>query len=139
MLFSQDRNQLRQMYVDAWRKTQQREPVSAVEDQIASVIAMHPEYHRELESGNLETDYRPEDGKSNPFLHMGLHLAIREQIATNRPAGIQKVYQTLVARVGDEHDAQHQMIEVLAETLWDAQSSNQPPDELGYLEKLRSL
>jgi hypothetical protein len=139
MLFSQDRNQLRQMYVDAWKKTQNKEPVTALEDQIASVIAIHPEYHEELDTEDLKTDYRPEDGKTNPFLHMGLHLAIREQIATNRPAGIQQTYAGLLARVGDEHDAQHRMIDVLAETLWEAQSKNQPPDEFAYLEKLRKL
>jgi hypothetical protein len=31
------------------------------------------------------------------------------------------------------------MIDCLAETLWDAQSNNQEPDEVAYLERLRKL
>jgi len=70
---------------------------------------------------------------------MGLHLGIREQVATNRPAGIQSVYSALTTRCGDAHDAEHQMIDCLAETLWEAQSQNTAPDEQKYLERLHRL
>lgn len=139
MLFSQDRSTLRQMYFDAWRKSRNGEPLTPLEDQIASVIAMHPEYHAAMEGDTEDRDFRPEDGKTNPFLHMGLHLAIREQIGTDRPAGIRAAYDALCTKLGDPHDAQHRMLDVLAETLWDAQRNNQPPDEARYLERLRRL
>ena len=86
----QGRSTLRRMYVEAWRKHRASLPVEMVEDQIIRVVALHPEYAQLLESGPaaLERDYTPEDGQTNPFLHMGLHLAIREQVATDRPAGI---------------------------------------------------
>ena len=87
----------------------------------------------------LDRDYRPEDGQSNPFLHMGLHLGIREQVSTNRPTGIAAVYKAAAARTGDIHAAEHEMIECLAETLWEAQNANRPPDEAAYLERLRRL
>ena len=87
----------------------------------------------------LERDYTPAQGKTNPFLHMVLHLAIREQVATDRPAGIAAIHHALAARAGDRHQAEHEMIECLAETLWEAQSANQPPDERGYLDRLRRL
>jgi hypothetical protein len=69
---------------------------------------------------------------------MGLHLAIREQVATNRPAGITEVHQRLAARLG-AHEAEHAMLEPLAETLWEAQRQGSMPDEQAYLERLRKL
>ncbi len=87
----------------------------------------------------LETDYLPEGGQANPYLHMGLHLGLREQLSTDRPAGIRDLYRRILARVGDAHAAEHRMIECLAETLWEAQAGHAPPDEARYLERLRQL
>ena len=137
MIFSQDRDSLRKMYVDAWDKQMAGQPMSALESQIATVVGEHPEYHAALAAENLEEDYLPEGGRTNPFLHMGLHLAIREQVATNRPAGIRDVHVGLCNRHGDAHAAEHIMIDALAETLWEAQG--QQPDEGRYIERLRSL
>lgn len=139
MIFGNDRNELRQMYADAWQKHCDGTPVSPLEAQIADVIQIHPEYHAAISGDALDKDYTVEGGQSNPFLHMGLHLGIREQIATNRPAGIKAVFETLAACSGDAHEAEHQMIECLAETLWEAQSQNTAPDEQKYLERLRRL
>ena len=139
MIFGQDRDELRKMYTTAWKKRCDDLPMSPLETQIADVIAMHPEYQDEIGRGEVDGDYTPEGGRANPFLHMGLHLGIREQVSTNRPAGIAAVYNTVAARAGDVHAAEHQMIECLAETLWEAQSANRPPDEQKYLERLRRL
>ena len=135
----QGRSSLRRMYVEAWRKHQHGLPVEPVEDQIVRVIEWHPEYAGVLEAGDdvLEQDYTPESGRTNPFLHMGLHLAIREQVATDRPRGIVEVHRTLVQRLGDAHAAEHAMIECLGEALWQAQRSGRAPDEAAYLEALR--
>jgi hypothetical protein len=81
----------------------------------------------------------PEGGKTNPFLHMGLHLALREQLATNRPAGIADVFDQLQARSGDRHAAEHQALDCLAEALWTAQNNNTAPDEQDYLDSLKRL
>ena len=139
MIFGQNRGELRGMYVDAWKKRCDNLPLSPLEAQIADVIEMHPEYHAEVTQGNLDRDYTPDGGRTNPFLHMGLHLGIREQASTDRPAGIAAVYRSIVARRGDTHAAEHEMIECLAEALWEAQSSNRPPDERKYLERLKQL
>jgi len=138
MIFGQDRGELRKMYADAWQKHIAKQPMSALETQIAAVVAEHPEYHAAV-SDNLDTDYSVENGETNPYLHMGLHLGIREQIATNRPAGIRTVFEQLAAKSGDAHAAEHRMIDCLAEALWEAQQSQRPPDEQRYLECLRLL
>jgi hypothetical protein len=137
----QNREQLRRIYREAWRKYRARAPLEPLEAQIAAVIAEHPEYVPLLESGPkaLTVDYTPEDGRANPFLHMGLHLAIREQVATDRPSGIAQIHGALTRRLGDSHAAEHAMLEPLAEALWEAQRSGAAPDEQRYLERLRAL
>jgi hypothetical protein len=137
----QSREQMRRMYLDAWRKFSAHEPLEPLEAQLAAVIAEHPEYIAWLESGEdtLRAEFTPAGGQENPFLHMGLHLAIREQVATNRPAGISDIHQKLSKRLGNAHAAEHAMLEPLAETLWDAQRQGRMPDEQAYLERLKKL
>ena len=127
------------MYKDAWVKAQQDAPLTPLEAQIVAVIELHPEYHDEIENADLAQEYTPESGRSNPYLHMGLHLRIREQVATNRPGGIRHIFDVLAGQLGEPHDAEHRMIDCLAETLWEAQSKNAAPDENSYLQRLNRL
>jgi len=138
---NQSRDELRRVYIEAWRKRRAGLPTEPLEAQIADVIALHPEYHAALEgdAAALERDYTPESGQSNPFLHMGLHLAVRDQIATDRPTGIRKAFQTVAAHLGSEHEAEHRIIECLAEAMWEAQRSGRPPDETAYLQRVLRL
>jgi Domain of unknown function (DUF1841) len=135
---TQSRAELRQMYVDAWRKRRENLPVEPVEAQIADVIDEHPEYQAALEQGEqtLDKDFLPEAGATNPFLHMGLHLAVREQLATDRPAGIRAAFSSLAARQASVHAAEHIVIEYLAEALWNAQKTGTAPDERAYLARI---
>ncbi len=137
----QNREQMRRMYLEAWRKFSARLPLEPLEGQLAAVIAEHPEYVEWLESGDkaVSAEFTPESGRENPFLHMGLHLAIREQVATDRPPGIAGIHRELSARLGDAHAAEHAMLEPLAETLWEAQRLGRMPDERAYLERLKRL
>lgn len=134
------RDQLREMYRAAWRKFKKEQPLSALEKQLVAVISEHPEYHVIVESAAADlANYSPRGGQLNPWLHMGLHLAIREQVATNRPYGITELHAKLAARAGDAHEAEHRMLEVLAEALWEAQRAGKSPDENAYLERLKTL
>jgi hypothetical protein len=137
----QDRAGLRRLYLEAWRKAREGRPLEPLENQIVGVIELHPEYQPLLvdHSATLDRDFTPEQGQSNPFLHMGLHLAIREQLATDRPAGIRAVYQRLAGRIDDRHELEHRMMDRLAEALWHAQRSGMPPDESAYLRSLRKI
>lgn len=135
-----DRQQLRQYYFDIWQKHLNREVLQPLEVLIAQVLAKHPEYHQYLnDPDSLNKDFTPEMGESNPFLHMGLHLALEEQIQTNRPEGIIGIYQRLLKKYQDIHQAEHAMIECLAEAIWVAQRNHSAPDEAAYLECLKKL
>lgn len=140
-MLSSDRHTLRQFYQQTWLKAQQNQPLNALETQIAHVIQEHPEYQAWLTQAYMDQDFSPELGQTNPFLHLGLHLGLREQVATDRPAGIRALYQQLLVHYA-AHDLEHQMMECLAESLWQAQRDQQAPNEAAYLaclEQLRKL
>jgi hypothetical protein len=140
MIFGSDRNRLRQYYLDAWQKRRTGEALEPLEALIAAVVEQHPEYHALLESAHgLERDYTPEMGQTNPFLHMGMHISLAEQIGSDRPAGIRAVHRRLSASCGSPHEAEHRMMDCLGLVLWEAQRQNQPPDEQTYLECLKKL
>lgn len=131
----------RRMFFEVWRKQQAGEPLSALEIIVAEVIRMHPEYHHLLADDPekaLDRDWLPEGGETNPFLHMGLHIAIREQLSIDRPPGVKAAYQALLTRTRDPHAAEHLMLECLAETLWRGQRDGRLPDEAAYLACLKS-
>jgi hypothetical protein len=135
----QSRDEVRQVYLTVWRKLQRRELLEPMEALIAAVIEIHPEYHALLEDSETvaQAEFTPEQGQTNPFLHMGMHIALREQAQSNRPAGIQPLYQKLVAR--GQHDAEHAMMDCLGQVLWRAQRDGTEPDQNSYLECLRKL
>ena len=136
----QDRASLRRMYVDAWRKHREHRVLEPLETLIVEVVGEHHEYHALLDDVSaLTRDWTPEQSATNPFLHMSLHLAIREQVATDRPPGIAAIHATLARAAGDSHEAEHLMIECLGAALWEAQRSGQPPDEAAYVEAVRAL
>lgn len=141
MIFNQSRKQSRDRFVSSWNKHLTGQPLDPLEKQIVDVIVEHPEYHSILVSDEeqLERDYTGDDGQSNPFLHMGMHLALREQVGTNRPNGIAMITRALLLKYQDGHTVEHMMIECLSEMLWNAQSNQVEPDEQAYLEKLKHL
>jgi hypothetical protein len=134
-MYSSNRDDTRQAFFDTWKKMQAGEPMTGLETIIAEVIRLHPEYHRLLEDGgrSLDKDWLPEGGEANPFLHMGMHIAIREQLSIDRPTGIKAAYQTLLAKTHDVMAAEHLMLDCLGEALWRAQRENRLPDEQAYL------
>jgi hypothetical protein len=134
MFDSYSRDQLRQTYSDAWRKFRAGVPLAPLEAMIADVIGLHPEYQPMLRDAEASLAFAPDaESGENPFLHLGLHLAVREQIAVDRPPGVRDLLERLQARFGNRHDAEHILMEALAEALWEAQRSGRPPDVARYL------
>ncbi len=139
MFDTQSRDELRKTYAEAWRKYSAGSPLTPLEALIADVVGLHPEYQPVVHDADTALAFAPSaESGENPFLHMGLHLAIREQIAIDRPPGVRDLHQRLQARHGDPHGAEHTLMDALAETLWDAQRSGRPPDEARYLDLARN-
>lgn len=137
-MFNPSREQARQFFFETWRKYRQREMLSAMEDLALDVILLHPEYHRMLDDAERyqDKDYLPEVGDTNPFLHMGMHIAIKEQLSIDQPVGIRPRFERLLKQTGDEHAATHQVMECLAEMIWQAQRTQSALDAKVYFECL---
>ena len=137
----QNREQLRQMYLDAWRKYTARQPLSRWKPNLPPSSPSTPNTSpcSNPAPRRSTADYTPEGGRENPFLHMGLHLAIREQVATDRPPGIAQIHQSLSSASATPTPPSTPCWSCLAETLWESQRSGSAPDEQRYLERLRAL
>jgi hypothetical protein len=136
----QSRDEVRRVYLDVWQKMTSASILEPMEALIAEVIELHPEYHALLDDQEnaKQAEFTPESGQSNPFLHMGMHIALREQVATDRPPGVKTLHQQLCSSKG-QHDAEHAMMECLGQVLWQAQRDNAMPDDQTYLDCLKKL
>ena len=139
-MFGQDRTELRQMFFTSWKKHQNKQLMEPLEAVVAKIIELHPEYHTLLEdeTRQVDKDYTPEMGQTNPFLHMAMHISIQEQLSTKRPTGIEQLYQSILNKNKDPHETEHLMMECLGKMLWEAQSQNRAPDENDYLSCLKN-
>jgi hypothetical protein len=137
---SYTRDELRRTYSEAWSKQLAGAPLTPLEAMIADVVGVHPEYHPVIQDSAKALAYAPDAAHAteNPFLHMGLHMAVREQISIDRPPGVRELHGRLQAHYGDLHAAEHVLMEALAETLWEAQRAGRPPDEGHYLALARA-
>ncbi len=138
-MFQPSQHDVRRFFCETRRKQRGALPLSPMEALAADWISQHPEHHEELD--DLETAlaavYEIEGGRSNPFLHLSMHLSITEQIAIDQPTGIKQAFGLLAAKVGSLHEAQHQVMECLGEMIWTSQRSGRPPDGERYLECVR--
>lgn len=138
-MFAPSQNDVRRFFCETQRKRLAGAPLTPMEIIAADWIAEHPEYHAELDDleAALATVYDVESGRTNPFLHLSMHLTITEQVAIDQPTGIKQAYGLLAARRGSAHEAQHEMMECLGEMIWASQKSGLPPDGERYLECVR--
>lgn len=137
MLFNPSRDEARRFFIQTWQKHQQDQPLADLEAVLVDVLIAHPEYHQFLSNDYLDHDWPPEHGDTNPFLHLSLHLALAEQLSIDQPAGVRALYQQLHAKAGDPHRALHDMLDCLAEMIWQAQRNQTQPDPAVYLDGIR--
>jgi hypothetical protein len=137
-MFTPSRDQVRRFLADAWRKRRDGLPATPLEIMAADIAELHPEYHELLGEADeaLSREWTPEQGETNPFLHLSLHLAIEEQLSIDQPPGIRDIFGQLQARHGDRHAALHVILDCLGETVWRANQDKAPPDGNAYLDCL---
>ena len=134
-MFDPSREQVREMFFGTWRKYRAGEPLAGIESLALDIVLHHPEYHELL---SAPARYRDKDytDESNPFLHMSLHVALEEQLSIDQPPGIARLFNQLLLAKQERHEALHEAIECLAETVWRAQRDGVPLDGRAYLECL---
>jgi hypothetical protein len=138
-MFAPSQQDVRAFFCNAQRKLREHEPLTPLEALAADWIAEHPEYAADLadvEAAQAAV-YPVEDGRTNPFLHLSMHLSISEQVSIDQPRGIKQAFELLKARRGSAHAAQHEVMECLGEMLWESQRSGRPPDGERYIDCVR--
>ena len=138
-MFAPSQNDVRRFFCDAFAKRRDGRPMTAMEVLAADWIAQHPEYDADLSDVDaaLAAVFDVEAGRTNPFLHLSMHLSISEQVAIDQPRGIKQAYELLAARLGSAHEAQHEVMECLGEMMWTSQRSGLPPDGQKYIDCVR--
>jgi hypothetical protein len=137
-MFNPTRDQSRQFLFDLWDKHLAHAPLTPLESIAVSIVIEHPEYHAVLGDRDryLDRDWQPEGGETNPFLHLMMHLAIEEQVSIDQPPGIRAAIEALAQRHGSMHDARHDVMDCLAEMIWQAQRNGSAFDNASYLDCL---
>ncbi len=138
-MFQPSQHDVRRFFCDAWRRHRAGEPLTPMDTLAAQWVAEHPEYHDELADveAAVARNYAVEDGRTNPFLHLAMHLSISEQCSIDQPTGIRQAVELLAARRNSLHDAHHEVMECLGQMIWESQRSGRPPDGLAYLDAVR--
>jgi hypothetical protein len=135
-MFNPSQEDVRRFFCGVHAKSRTAQPMDALETLAGQWLAEHPEYDADLadEQAALAAKYDGADGRTNPFLHLAMHLSISEQCSIDQPRGIRQAVELLAARRNSLHEAHHEAMECLGQMLWESQRSGRPPDGAGYVE-----
>ena len=138
-MFQPSQHDVRRFFCDTWRKQREGLPLTPMEAMAADWITEHPEYHADLADAEaaVAASYAVEAGRTNPFLHLSMHLSITEQCGIDQPTGIRQAVSLLAARRNALHAAHHEVMECLGEMIWASQRSGLPPDGHAYIDAVR--
>ena len=136
-MFTSDSSKQRQYLKQAWEKYTSQEQLEPLELQLSKIVEQHPEYQNLIK--NLDSEYFPEQGNTNPFLHINLHLTLQDQITMDQPKGIKEIHSQLLLKIKDAHEVEHMMMEHIAEMIFNAQKNNAAFDLDGYIQALKQL
>jgi hypothetical protein len=138
-MFAPSQEQVRRFFCEAWAKHLAGQPLTPLEAQAADWVSQHPEYHEDLADVDaaIAAVYTVEAGRTNPFLHLSMHLSITEQVSIDQPRGVKAALDGLAQRLGSLHEAHHVAMDALGEMVWEAQRSGKPFDGEAYIDRIR--
>jgi hypothetical protein len=134
-MFNPSQSDVRRFFCGVHAKSRNHEPMDALETLAGQWLEEHPEYQPELADAEAAVAkvFDGDGGKTNPFLHLSMHLSISEQCSIDQPRGIRQAVELLAARRGSLHDAHHEAMECLGQMLWESQRSGRQPDGNAYI------
>ena len=141
-MYDVNTHDVRRYFGHVWQNRLNPLQLDALQQKALLIIEAHPEYQIYLEQVEeyLDKNWTPEQGETNPFLHLSLHLSIQEQVGIDQPFGIRAIHQKLIGMHNDNWvKAEDEMMEALVETIWQAQRHNQGLDVNAYMTRLRKL
>jgi hypothetical protein len=138
-MFTPSQQDVRRFFCGVWHKLKTSAPLTELEAQAALWVEQHPEYDADLqdEEAAVTLEYTVEEGRTNPFLHLSMHLSLTEQVSIDQPKGIKQAFDRLSTKLGSMHEGHHQMMECLGDMIWTSQRSGLPPDGHAYLDCIK--
>ncbi len=135
-MFTPSQSDVRKFFCAVHAKTLAGAPLDAMETLVSQWIQEHPEYHLDLSDAEAAVArmYEVEDGKTNPFLHLSMHLTISEQCSIDQPRGIRQAVELLAAKRDSLHKAHHETMDCLGQMVWESQRAGRPPDGAAYID-----
>ena len=141
-MYDVNTHDVRRYFGHVWKNRLNPLQLDALQQKALRIIEAHPEYQTYLEhiEDYLDKNWTPEQGETNPFLNLSLHLSIQEQVGIDQPFGIRSIHQKLIGMHNDNWvKAEDEMMDALVETIWQAQRHNQGLDVNAYMTRLRKL
>jgi hypothetical protein len=138
-MFEPSQADVRRFFCSVYAKWRDGQPMDALETLASQWVAEHPEYHADFSDVDaaLERMYEVKDGKTNPFLHLSMHLSVSEQCSIDQPRGIRQAVELLTAKRDSLHDAHHETMDALGQMIWESQRSGRPPDGQAYIDAVQ--
>ena len=138
-MFEPSQADVRRFFCSVYAKWRDGVPMDALETLASQWVAEHPEYHADFSDVDaaLERMYEVKDGKTNPFLHLSMHLSVSEQCSIDQPRGIRQAVELLTAKRDSLHDAHHETMDALGQMIWESQRSGRPPDGHAYIDAVQ--
>jgi len=134
-MFNPTQADVRRFFCAVHAKARAGQSMEAIETIASLWIDEHPEYHAELADMDaaLAAMGQVEEGKTNGFLHLSMHLSISEQCSIDQPRGIRQAVELLTHRRDSLHEAHHAAMDCLGQMIWDSQRAGRPPDGEAYV------
>jgi hypothetical protein len=136
MIFQPSQADVRRFFCGVYAKARAGQALEAIEVLASQWINEHPEFHAELADldAALAGMHKVEPERTNPFLHLSMHLSISEQCSIDQPRGIRQAVELLTARREDLHAAHHGVMDCLGRMVWESQRAGRPPDGAAYID-----
>ena len=134
-MFNPSQADVRRFFCSAYAKARSGVALEAIETIAAQWMDEHPEYAADFADVDtaLATMYEATVGRTNPFLHLSMHLSISEQCSIDQPRGIRQAVELLTHRLNSLHDAHHQTMDCLGRMVHESQRSGRMPDGEAYI------
>ena len=134
-MFSPSQADVRRFFCSVYAKALAGQGLEAIEIIANEWMNEHPEYAQDFQDVDaaLAAMTEVQEGRTNPFLHLSMHLSISEQCSIDQPRGIRQAIELLTHKRDSLHQAHHEAMDCLGKMLWESQHAGRPPDGDAYI------
>ncbi len=134
-MFSPSQADVRRFFCSVYAKTRAGTALEAIETIASQWMNEHPEYAQDFADVDaaLASMGEVQEGRTNPFLHLSMHLSISEQCSIDQPRGIRQAVELLTHKRDSLHQAHHEAMDCLGKMLWESQQAGRPPEGDAYI------